>query len=212
VILTLALALTLSTSTRAGVPVPEPTVDDMLAATRGSSSVVLAGGCFWGVEEIFQHLRGVTAAVSGYSGGSTNTADYELVSSGTTGHAEVVKVTYDPSRVSLGTLLKVFFSVVHDPTEVNRQGPDVGPQYRSAIFYGNERQQTIARAYIDQLTAARVYRRPIATQLVALRAFYEAESYHQDYAMKNPFDRYIMQVDKPRVDDFKRTFPQLLNR
>jgi len=183
-------------------------VDDPLASGK-TQTLVLAGGCFWGVEEVFQHVRGVTAATSGYSGGSARQADYDLVSTGTTGHAEAVKITYDPAKVSLGQLLKVFFAVVHDPTQINQQGPDVGPQYRSAIFYATERQQLIAKAYVDQLTAAHAFPRAIATQIVQLNGFYEAEAYHQDFAVKNPTHPYIMHVDKPKFDDFKQTFPQL---
>jgi peptide-methionine (S)-S-oxide reductase len=171
--------------------------------------VVLAGGCFWGVEEVFQHVRGVTDAVSGYSGGSARTANYEMVSTGTSGHAESVKITYDRSAITLGRLLTVFFSVVLDPTQRNRQGPDVGPQYRSAVFFANERQQQLAKAYIDQLEAAHVFRGAIATQVVPLAGFYEAEQDHQDFAAKNPFHRYIVFVDKPKVDDLRKEFPAL---
>src|SRR5262245_21569590 len=192
----------------AAVNLPDAAMDDKLAGGKGQTLVV-AGGCFWGVEEVFQHVRGVTAAVSGYSGGSARNADYELVSTGTTGHAESVKITYDPAKISIGQLLKVFFSVVHDPTETNRQAPDVGTQYRSVIFFANERQQQIARAYIDQLTKAHVFPRAIATQLVPLNSFYDAEEYHQDFAARNPTHPYIVQVDKPKFDDFKHTFPQL---
>ncbi|HKE88165.1 MAG TPA: peptide-methionine (S)-S-oxide reductase MsrA [Vicinamibacterales bacterium] len=192
----------------AAVKLPDPAMDDPLASGK-SQTLVLAGGCFWGVEEVFRHVRGVTSAVSGYSGGSARNAEYELVSTGTTGHAESVKITYDPGKVSLGQLLKVFFSVVHDPTQINRQGPDIGPQYRSAIFYGTERQQQVSKAYIDQLAAAHVFPKAIATQLVSLNGFYEAEAYHQDFAARNPTHPYIMQVDKPKFEDFKKSFPQL---
>jgi peptide-methionine (S)-S-oxide reductase len=192
----------------AAVPrLPEPMVDD--ATKTGSATVVVAGGCFWGIEEVFQHVRGVTDAVSGYSGGSARNADYELVSTGTTGHAESVKITYDTSQVTLGTLLKVFFSVGHDPTQLNRQGPDVGSQYRTAIFYSGERQQQIAKAYVDQLTADKAFHNKIVTQIVPLTAFYPAEAYHQDFAKKNPSHRYILAYDKPKVDDLRREFPQL---
>jgi peptide-methionine (S)-S-oxide reductase len=170
---------------------------------------VLAGGCFWGIEEVFQHVRGVTDAVSGYSGGSAKTASYETVSTGTSGHAESVKITYDPSKVTLGQLLKVFFSVAHDPTLLNRQGPDVGPQYRSAIFFAGERQQQVVKSYIDQLNAAHVFARPIATQVVPLNGFYAAEEEHQDFARKNPSYPYIVIHDKPKVEDLKRELPAL---
>src|SRR5262249_5627296 len=161
------------------------------------------------IEEVFQHVRGVKDAVSGYSGGSKKDADYEIVSSGTTGHAESVKVTYDTSQVTLGTLLKVFFSVAHDPTQLNRQVPDTGPQYRSRISSPAERQQQIAKAYVDQLTAGKIYRGKIVTQIVPLTAFYPAEAYHQDFAKKNPSHLYIVMWDKPKVDDLRRQFPQL---
>jgi peptide-methionine (S)-S-oxide reductase len=200
-----------ATAAAAAVNLPDPATDDPLAGGK-SQTLVLAGGCFWGVEEVFQHVRGVTSAVSGYSGGSAREADYELVSTGKTGHAESVRITYDPARISVGQLLKVFFAVVHDPTEINRQGPDVGPQYRSAIFYGSERQQQIARAYIQQLTAAHVFSKAIATQLVPLNGFYDAEGYHQDFAAKNPTHPYIIQVDKPKFEDFKKAFPQLFTK
>jgi len=170
---------------------------------------VLAGGCFWGIEEVFQHVRGVVDAVSGYSGGSAKTANYERVSTGTSGHAESVKVTYDSSKVTLGQLLKVFFSVAHDPTLLNRQGPDVGTQYRSAIFVSNERQQQVVKSYIDQLNAAHVFAKPIVTQVVPLNGFYAAEEEHQDFARKNPFYPYIVINDKPKVEALKREFPAL---
>jgi peptide-methionine (S)-S-oxide reductase len=193
----------------AGRKLPDPAVDDTLSAKGVANTIVLAGGCFWGVEEVFQHVRGVTDAVSGYSGGSARTATYDLVSTGTSGHAESVKLTYDPSTITLGQILKVFFSVVHDPTELDRQGPDVGPQYRSAIFYGNQRQQQIAKAYIDQLAAAHAYRSEIVTQVVPLIAFYRAEEDHQDFADKHPTHRYIVLVDMPKVADLHVTFPAL---
>ena len=192
----------------AGVQLPDPAIDDMPAPGK-SATVVLAGGCFWGIEEVFQHVKGVTDAVSGYSGGSKRTAHYEDVETGTTGHAESVRVTYDPKTITLGRLLKVFFSVAHDPTQRDRQGPDVGPQYRSVIFYASERQQEIARAYIEQLHAANAFRSPIATQVVPLAGFYEAEPEHQDYAARNPQSRYILLIDKPKIDDLRDRFPAL---
>jgi peptide-methionine (S)-S-oxide reductase len=193
----------------ASVNVPDPVVDDVLTDGKGRSTIVLAGGCFWGVEEIYQHVKGVTDVVSGYAGGSARTATYESVSTGTSGHAESVKVTYDPATITLGQILKVFFSVAHDPTQLNRQGPDVGSQYRSAIFYVNERQQRIAGAYIDQLAAAHVFRRPIVTEVTPLHGFFDAEGEHQDFAARNPFHRYIVLVDKPKFDEFRARFPAL---
>jgi peptide-methionine (S)-S-oxide reductase len=190
-------------------PFPDPALDDPLAGSKGQQTAVLAGGCFWGIEAVFKHLKGVIDATSGYSGGSAKTASYEMVSSDTTGHAESVKVTYNPSEISFGQLLKIFFSVAHDPTEVNRQGPDVGTQYRSAIFYGNGKQQRIAQAYIEQLESAKIFRRRIATAVVPLEAFYPAEAYHQNYAARHPYDPYIMFNDKPKVDALRKQYPGL---
>ncbi|MBI4293588.1 MAG: peptide-methionine (S)-S-oxide reductase MsrA [Betaproteobacteria bacterium] len=192
---------------RAAGPLPDPKVDVALASA--TQTAVFAGGCFWGVEAVFEHLKGVAQAVSGYSGGSANTARYDRVSSGGTGHAEAVRVTYDPSRITYGQLLKVFFSVAHDPTELNRQGPDVGTQYRSAIFYANEEQKRVAEAYIAQLQAARVFRRPIVTQVNPLRAFHEAEPYHQDYLVRNPTQPYIVIHDLPKLANLQRQYPAL---
>jgi peptide-methionine (S)-S-oxide reductase len=206
---TFGLLATMAVPSTAGVRVPDPALDDTPATAKGNATLVLAGGCFWGIEEVYQHVRGVVDAVSGYAGGSVRTASYDMVSTGTSGHAEAVKITYDPSKVTLGTLLKVFFSVAHDPTLLNRQGPDVGPQYRSAIFYSGDRQQQLVKSYIDQLNSARVFKSPIVTQLVPLTAFYKAEEEHQDYAVKNPSNRYILINDKPKVDDLKREFPAL---
>ncbi len=193
----------------AAVNLPDPSLDDAPGAARGAATLVIAGGCFWGIEEVYQHVRGVIDAVSGYAGGSARTANYEMVTTGTSGHAESVKVTYDQSKVTLGQLLKVFFSVAHDPTQLNRQGPDIGPQYRSAIFFSGERQERLVKSYIDQLNGAGVFARPIATQVVPLTAFYEAEQHHQDYAVRNPFQPYIMMHDKPKVEALKRQFPGL---
>jgi peptide-methionine (S)-S-oxide reductase len=172
-------------------------------------TLVVAGGCFWGIEAVFEHIKGVTDAVSGYAGGTKGTAEYETVSTGTTGHAESVKITYDPAKVSLEKLLQVFFSVAHDPTQLNRQGPDVGPQYRSAIFFANEEQARVARAYVDQLTKAKTFSKPIVTQVVKLDQFYPAEEYHQDFAEKNPTYPYIVYNDRPKVENLKREFPDL---
>ena len=188
---------------------PNPAVDAPLAKTSSQQTAVLAGGCFWGIQLVYQHVKGVTSATSGYSGGSANNADYKLVSTGTTGHAESVKITYDPSQISYGQLLKIYFSVAHDPTQLNRQGPDVGTQYRSAIFYTDGEQQRIAQAYINQLQSTKVYSQPIATKVVPLSAFYPAEGYHQDYATLHPHEPYIMFNDLPKLANFKTTFPGL---
>ncbi len=204
----LALVAACSTS-RAAVRVPDPAVDTPLAKTSGSAALVLGGGCFWGVQGVFQHVKGVTSVTSGYSGGAANTAEYETVSSGNTGHAESVKIVYDPSKVSLGQLLKVFFSVAHDPTELNRQGPDDGTQYRSVIFYGDDEQKRIAQAYIDQLNHAKVFDAPIVTQLTSLKGFYPAEAYHQDYLKQHPHQPYIAINDLPKIDHLQKTLPDL---
>jgi peptide-methionine (S)-S-oxide reductase len=189
--------------------IPSPTVDSSLATTKSQESVVIAGGCFWGIQAVFQHVKGVISATSGYSGGSAKNAEYELVSTGDTGHAESVKIVYDPSQITYGQLLKVFFSVAHDPTELNRQGPDTGTQYRSVIFYGNDEQKRIAQAYIAQLDQAKIFPHRIVTQVVPLTAFYPAESYHQDYAAKHPDNPYIMFNDAPKVANLKKQFPEL---
>jgi peptide-methionine (S)-S-oxide reductase len=172
-------------------------------------TIVFAGGCFWGVQGVFQRVKGVTRAVSGYAGGAADSAHYELVSRGTTGHAESVQVTYDPSRVSYSQLLQVFFAVAHDPTQLNRQGPDVGTQYRSAIFYATPNQKEGAQAYIDQLTAAKVFPRPIVTQVAPLTGFYPAEAYHQDYLNRHPDEPYIVYNDWPKIVSLQKQFPGL---
>ena len=196
-------------SSREPTVVPEAAVTSRLSAAPGLQTIVLAGGCFWGIEAVFEHIKGVTDAVSGYAGGTKEQADYETVSTGTTGHAESVKVTFDPTKVSLEKLLQVFFSVAHDPTQLNRQGPDVGPQYRSAIFFADEEQARVARAYIDQLTKAKVYSRPIVTQVMKLQGFYPAEEYHQNFAERNPTYPYIVYNDAPKVVNLKKQFPEL---
>ena len=170
----------------AATVIPDPTVNEALAAQTGHETLVIAGGCFWGIQAVFEHVKGVTRATAGYSGGDVKNPEYEEVSSGRTGHAESVQIDYDPSKITLGQLLKVFFSVAHDPTELNRQGPDSGTQYRSAIFFANADQQRIAQAYVDQLNQAKVFRSPIVTQIVAFKGFYPAEDYHQDFYKKNP--------------------------
>ncbi|HYX66088.1 MAG TPA: peptide-methionine (S)-S-oxide reductase MsrA [Burkholderiales bacterium] len=180
-----------------------------LAAGERTETAVLSGGCFWGVEAVFEHVKGVKSVVSGYSGGSADTAHYVIVSSGRTGHAESVRITFDPGAVSYAQLLKVFFSVAHDPTELDRQGPDVGTQYRSAIFYTSEEQKATALAYIAQLEAGHIFRRPIVTQVVPLQAFYPAESYHQDYLARHPSQPYIVVNDLPKLVALQRELPGL---
>jgi peptide-methionine (S)-S-oxide reductase len=184
----------------------------LLTAARPAREVrtaVFAGGCFWGVEAVFEHVKGVTDAASGYAGGTVDEPTYDAVSEGTTGHAESVRVTYDPAQVSYADLLRVFFSVAHDPTQLNRQGPDVGPQYRSAIFYADEAQRREAVAYVAQLDASKHFRSRIVTQVVPLRRFYPAEAYHQDFATRNPTHPYIVHHDLPKLDALKATLPQL---
>jgi peptide-methionine (S)-S-oxide reductase len=191
--------------------IPAPTADAQ-AATDGqatSETAVLAGGCFWGVQGVFQHVSGVTSAVSGYAGGEKNTAHYEMVGSGRTGHAETVRVTFDPRKISYGRVLQIYFSVAHDPTQLNRQGPDVGTQYRSAIFPVNAEQARLAKAYIAQLNQARVYNAAIVTKIEPAREFYAAEDYHQDYMTLHPTQPYIVYNDLPKIDDLKKTFPDL---
>jgi peptide-methionine (S)-S-oxide reductase len=178
---------------------PDPVVDAKLAEKAAQSRAILAGGCFWCVEAVYKNLDGVTSVKSGYAGGTADTADYETVSSGTTDHAESVEVVYDPSRISYGQILKVFLSIAHDPTQLNRQGPDTGRQYRSAIFYADDEQKRVATAYIDQLNKVHVFDRPIVTEVVPLVAFFEAETYHQDYAARNPLNPYIVINAQPKV-------------
>jgi peptide-methionine (S)-S-oxide reductase len=205
-------ALTTSTTSSKSAPFPDPALDDPLAPPGTQRSLVVAGGCFWGVQAVFQHVKGVVSATSGYAGGTVKNPSYEAVCTGRTGHAESVRIVYDPSQVSLGQLLKAFFSVAHDPTEVNRQGPDTGTQYRSIVFYADENQQRITRAYVDQLNAAKVFRRSIATQIVGLEPFYQAEAYHQDYATKHPNEPYIYMNDLPKVDALKSQLPGLYRK
>jgi peptide-methionine (S)-S-oxide reductase len=188
---------------------PEPAVDAPRASVPSQQTAVLSGGCFWGVQAVFQHVKGVISATSGYSGGSKKTAEYEIVSTGETGHAESVQIVYDPSQITYGELLRVFFSVAHDPTQLNRQGPDEGTQYRSSIFYSGDEQKRIAEAYIAQLDSAKVFPRPIVTKVVPLQAFYQAEPYHQNYAALHPNQPYIMFNDAPKVDHLRQEFPNL---
>ena len=191
------------------VVIPAPTADDQLAPKSDQKMIVFAGGCFWGIQAVFQHTKGVVMATSGYAGGDASTATYEQVSTGRTGHAEAVQVIYDPSKITVGQLMRVFFSVAHNPTELDRQGPDDGPQYRSEIFVSNPAQERIAKAYIAQLDGASVFREPIVTKVLTLDAFYPAEDYHQDYATKHPYDAYIMINDAPKVVALKKTLPEL---
>jgi peptide-methionine (S)-S-oxide reductase len=196
-------------SASAATALPDPTVDETLSTQKGQATLVVAGGCFWGVQAVFQHVKGVTSATSGYSGGTVKNPDYEEVSSGSTGHAESVQIVYDPSQITLGQLLKVFFSVAHDPTERNRQGPDSGTQYRSAIFFSTLDQQRIAQAYVDQLNHAKVFSSPIVTQIAPLKSFYRAEDYHQNYATNHPDNPYIATFDLPKVENLQQQFPDL---
>jgi peptide-methionine (S)-S-oxide reductase len=194
------------------VGAPQAAVPDYAGAppkspTPGEATAVFAGGCFWGVDAVYKHLKGVNNVVSGYSGGSGTTAKYMLVGTGTTGHAESVKVTYDPSKVGYADLLKVFFSVAHDPTQLNRQGPDVGPQYRSAIFYADAQQKELAERYIAQLNASKTFARPIVTEVAALDKFYPAEDYHQNYLALHPSQPYIVYNDLPKLEALKKEFP-----
>ena len=189
------------------VIIPPPSIDEKPSAA--TEKAVFAGGCFWGVQGVFQHVKGVTNAVSGYAGGEKKTADYEVVSTGRTGHAESVSVTYDPRQISYGRLLQIFFSVAHDPTELNRQGPDTGTQYRSAIFPVSAEQADVAKAYIAQLDQAHAFKKPIVTRIEPDRAFYPAEAYHQDFLTRNPSYPYIAINDLPKIDDLKRLLPDL---
>jgi peptide-methionine (S)-S-oxide reductase len=191
------------------VALPDPALDLPAAPATGDQTAVFAGGCFWGVEAVFDHVKGVKQATSGYSGGNRDSAEYDTVSTGRTGHAESVKVVYDPSKVSYGQLLKVYFSVAHDPTQLNRQSPDVGTQYRSEIFTTSAAQQKVARAYIAQLTAAKVFPAPIVTRVEPLKAFYPAEAYHQHYLERHPNDPYIVYNDAPKLVHLKQLFPTL---
>lgn len=191
------------------VPVPPPAVDAPLAKTPGSETAILSGGCFWGVQAVFQHVKGVKQAVSGYTGGSAANAEYELVSTGTTGHAETVKITFDPSAITYGTILRIYFAVATNPTELNYQGPDHGTQYRGDIWVENSEQRQIATAYIKELTAAHVFPAPIVTRIDAARPFYPAEAYHQNFATMNPDNLYIVINDTPKVATLAKLFPDL---
>ena len=202
------LACSSAAAANANVTLPEPAADAAVLKA-GTQTAVFAGGCFWGVDAVFKHVKGVTKVVSGYAGGAAGTAQYEEVGTGRTGHAEAVEVTYDPAVVSYGTLLKVFFTVAHDPTELNRQGPDVGTQYRSTVFVANDAQRSAAAAYVAELTKASVFRRPIVTTLEPLKAFYAAEAYHQNYLALHPNQPYIVINDMPKLAVLKQKMPEL---
>lgn len=196
-------------SAETAVVVPAPAMDEPAQSGAASETAVLSGGCFWGVQAVFQHIKGVHRVVSGYSGGAKDTASYEKVSTGRTGHAESVEVTFDPRLVSYGTILQVYFSVAHNPTELNRQGPDSGTQYRSAIFAATDMQKQVAEAYVAQLDKTGVFAHPIVTKISPLTTFYPAEDYHQDYATRHPENPYIAYNDLPKVDNLSRLFPAL---
>jgi peptide-methionine (S)-S-oxide reductase len=203
-----ALALGLAGCALSAAQVPPPDLDPP-GATGKKAEAVLAGGCFWGVEAVFERVRGVSGVTSGYAGGSKQDADYETVSSGRTGHAESVRITYDPAQISYGKLLQIFFAVAHDPTQLNRQGPDWGTQYRSAIFYANDEQKRVAEAYIQQLNAAKVFGSPLATKVTALDRFYPAEDYHQDFIQHHPDNTYVIYNDLPKLEQLHQRFPEL---
>lgn len=205
----LATAIPSLASARPNNGFPKPAMDNPVATSRGQEVAVLSGGCFWGVQAVFEHTRGVLSATSGYAGGSADTANYRAVSSGDTGHAESVRVIFDPSQITYGQVLMIFFSVAHNPTELDKQGPDWGSQYRSAVFYTTPEQKKIAEAYIAQLTAAKIYAQKIVTQIAPLSAFYPAENYHQDYVKHHPNDPYIVINDLPKLSALRRQFPDL---
>lgn len=196
-----------TTATEAQIKLPLPLTD--ISGGEGAETAVIAGGCFWGIQAVYQHTDGVIQAVSGYSGGSKKNAVYELVAGGRTGHAEAVEIKYDPRKISYGKILQIFFSVAHDPTELDRQGPDVGPQYRSAIFFASDDQKRVAEAYIAQLAQAKVFKEPIVTRVDKLNGFYRAEEYHQDYLVRHPDHPYIIVNDLPKVEALKATMPEV---
>ncbi len=207
--LLMAFATCIGCTAAPRAPIPPPANDSALAQTSGKQTAVFAGGCFWGTQSVFERVKGVLETTAGYSGGSAATATYQQVGQENTGHAESVKVVFDPSKITYGRLLQIFFSVVHDPTQLNRQGPDVGSSYRSVIFYASDEQQKISKDYIAQLDAAKVFPKPIVTQVVPLKGFYDAEAYHQDYALNHPDNPYIMVCDRPKVEALKQQFPEL---
>ncbi len=206
------LALSFLSCTAHAAPnmaIPAATTDASLSSTSGQEAAVFAGGCFWGTQAVFQRVKGVIKTTAGYSGGSAATATYDQVITETTDHAESVEVIYDPAKITYGQLLRIFFSVAHDPTQLNRQGPDVGTSYRSAIFYTSDEQKRIATAYIAQLDAAKIFPHKIVTEVTPLRAFYRAEDYHQDYALHHPENPYIQICDRPKISALKQQFPDL---
>ncbi|MBD2101388.1 peptide-methionine (S)-S-oxide reductase MsrA [Leptolyngbya sp. FACHB-261] len=204
----IAAALTFAGSSSSSPSLPDPAVNPPTSGAQRQTAV-LAGGCFWGMEAVFEHLKGVSEVVTGFSGGSAATANYEMVSAGDTEHAEAVQITYDPSQISYAQLLKVYFSVAHDPTQLNRQGPDQGPAYRSAIFFANDEQRQVAQAYVAQLNKAQVFRSPVVTQLAPLNGFYAAEPYHQNFVARNPNNPYVIVHDRPQLKQLKQQFPDL---
>jgi peptide-methionine (S)-S-oxide reductase len=208
---TLPLVALLSTIVAGSAKFPAP-AQDIKASDAREQTAVLAGGCFWGVEAVFERLAGVSDVVSGYAGGSKGSARYEMVGTGTTGHAESVRITYNPTTITYGRLLQVFFAVAHDPTQLNRQGPDTGTQYRSSIFYGSAEEKAVAEAYINQLNDAKVFKRRIMTTVVPLDGFYPAEAYHQNFIVKNPGNSYVVFNDLPKLDHLKDEFPELIKR
>ncbi len=208
-VLALTLGSTVACSQATHGIIPAPKTDAPLASTSGKATAVFAGGCFWGTQAVFQRLKGVTRTTVGYAGGSEKTASYDQVTTETTGHAESVEVVYDPSKLTYGQLLRIFFSVAHDPTQLNRQGNDVGTSYRSAIFFTNDQQKNLAQTYIAQLNAAHVFSKPIVTEVTPLKGFFRGEEYHQDYALKNPNNPYIEVCDRPKIAALKEQFPNL---
>ena len=209
VIAAVGLAIAYRAKAASNGPIPVPDADDRLAAASASETAVFAGGCFWGTQSVFERVKGVVGTTVGYAGGSASTATYDQVTTETTGHAESVRVVYDPSKITYGTLLRIFFSVAHDPTQVGGQGPDQGPSYRSVIFYGSDDQKRVAEAYIAQLEQAHVFRSRITTEVTPLKGFYRAEDYHQDYAYYHPENPYIMVCDRPKVSALKKEYPDL---
>lgn len=189
--------------------IPAPAVDTPAAEAKGLQKAVLAGGCFWGLQGVYQRVQGVTKVVAGYSGGTKETANYAMVTTETTGHAEAVEITFDPRKVTYGQLLQLYFSIVHDPTQLNRQGPDTGPSYRSEIFFLNPSQEKVAKAYVAQLGQAKIYSKPIVTKVNPIQAFYAAEDYHQDFLVRNPTHPYIVRNDLPKVEALKQVYPKL---
>ena len=195
-----------------GATIPAPSSDIEPSTTKGTQTAVFAGGCFWCTEAVFEQLAGVDTVVSGYAGGDARTAHYEMVGSGKTEHAESIEITFDPAKISFGKLLMVFFAVAHDPTQLNRQGPDYGPQYRSAVFYRDAEQKRVTEAYIKQLTEANAFKKPIATKVTMLKTFYPAEDYHQDFVKRNPNHPYVVENSLPKLSKLKKQFPELLKK